>query len=755
MKKLLQHESILGTFLFLCILCFGSISSAQTEILSVDPSSFTGTIAPSVDVFAATDVENLGCNSANVSFIGVEVDASSNSGNIVLGLYEGNQLIYQTGPLQVTGGIDELVGQNHIPGVTMQANTMYRVGIISMTTSGYIYLKTSNAPVHQGVTGFANGFSFFNTTTTYPTCPDPYQVTGAWGFNIAFRIDGDVNSGSTFANLTEFACQSYTSPSGNYTWTTSGIYQDTISNVNGCDSVLTIDLTVGQPSTNWEYVTACDNYVWPANGINYASSGIFTEVLTDQNGCDSTVKLDLTINHSYENTETVSTCDSYTWPFNGTTYTASGIYTDTLTSTQGCDSIATLDLTIGYSNGSSQTVVACDSYTWPTNGITYSQSGTFMSLFTNTSGCDSIVTLNLTIHNSYEMIEEEIACDSYTWGVNSNTYTASGVYTETFTTVNGCDSVHILNLTINHATTGTDVVVACDAYTWIDGNTYTSSNNTATYTLTNAAGCDSIVTLDLNMYYTQTAVESVVSCGPFTWIDGVTYTSSITGPQHTLTTSQGCQFIKTLDLTVLNPSFSEDVITSCVPVTWIDGNTYTASNNTATYVLTNAAGCDSVVTLNLTLNQVDTDVDVNGNILTALASGAQYQWMECAGDMIEIPGATQATYTATANGDYAVRITEGQCSAVSECKTVAVVNANELTSESLQLYPNPSNGQFQIDFDGALQSIELLDMTGRVLNVPVDLHSGSVDASSLTSGKYLVRITTIYNETSIATAVIE
>jgi hypothetical protein len=171
--------------------------------------------------------------------------------------------------------------------------------------------------------------------------------------------------------------------------------------------------------------------------------------------------------------------------------------------------------------------------------------------------------------------------------------------------------------------------------------------------------------------------------------------------------------------------------------------------------LTNAEGCDSVVTLNLTLNQVDTDVDVNGNILTALASGAQYQWMECAGDMIEIPGATQATYTATANGDYAVRITEGQCTSISECKTVAVVNTNELTSESLQLYPNPSNGQFQIDFDGELQSIELLDMTGRVLNVPVDLHSGSVDASSLTAGKYLVRITTIYNETSIATAIIE
>ncbi len=756
MKKMLQPQSINSAFTLLLALIVSGFSFAQTEILSVDPTSFNGSIGlPSSSTFAATEVESLGCNKADVTFMGVEVDASSNSGTIVLGLYEGNQLIYQTDPLQVTGGIDELVGQNHLPGVIMQANTPYHVGVISHTTSGHIYLKTTNVPVHQGFTGFAGGFSYFNTTSSYPTLPNPYSVTGAWAFNIAFRLDGNVSTTNTFAHITETACQSYTSPSGNYTWTTSGIYQDTIPNATGCDSILTIDLTVGQLSTNWEYVSTCNGYVWPANGIYYASSGIFTLYFTDQNGCDSIVKLDLTINSSYSATETVSACDSYTWPFNGATYTSSGVYTDTLTSTQGCDSIATLELTIGHSNGSSQTAVACDSYTWPTNGITYTLSGTFLSLFTNASGCDSIVTLNLTINNSFEQIDDVNACESYTWGVNGTTYTTSGVYTENYTTVHGCDSVHILNLTINSHTTGTDVIVACDAYTWIDGNTYTASNNTATHTLTNSAGCDSVVTLDLSVYYSQSAVESVVSCGPYTWIDGNTYTSSITGPTHTLTTSQGCDFVKTLDLTVLTPSASEEIVNSCLPYTWIDGNTYSTSNNTATYVLTNAAGCDSVITLNLTINDVNTNVDLNGNVLTALASNVQYQWLECAGDMIEIPGATNATYTAAQNGDYAVRITEGQCVATSDCKTVSVVSLDEMDNTSLQLYPNPSNGQFQITFDGELQAIEFMDMSGRILNVPTDITTGSIDATDLASGKYLVRITTIYNETYIKTALIE
>ena len=75
------------------------------------------------------------------------------------------------------------------------------------------------------------------------------------------------------------------------------------------------------------------------------------------------------------------------------------------------------------------------------------------------------------------------------------------------TTVNGCDSTAILNLTINNSNTGIDIQEHCDIYTWIDGVTYTASNNTATHTLTNASGCDSVVTLDLTILDSNTAVS--------------------------------------------------------------------------------------------------------------------------------------------------------------------------------------------------------------------------------------------------------
>jgi hypothetical protein len=90
------------------------------------------------------------------------------------------------------------------------------------------------------------------------------------------------------------------------------------------------------------------------------------------------------------------------------------------------------------------------------------------------------------------------ACDSYDW--NGTVYTTSGNYDQTFTNAAGCDSVHTLVATIDNSTTSTDNVgTHCDSYTWIDGNTYTTSNNSATFISTNAAGCDNVATLNLTI----------------------------------------------------------------------------------------------------------------------------------------------------------------------------------------------------------------------------------------------------------------
>jgi len=101
------------------------------------------------------------------------------------------------------------------------------------------------------------------------------------------------------------------------------------------------------------------------------------------------------------------------------------------------------------------------------------------------------------------------ACGSYNSQSGTN-YTTTGQYSDTLQTSTSCDSVITLNLTINNATTSTDVQIACDTYTWINGNAYTSNNNTATYITTNSNGCDSVITLDLTITGNPIATVSQV-----------------------------------------------------------------------------------------------------------------------------------------------------------------------------------------------------------------------------------------------------
>lgn len=142
------------------------------------------------------------------------------------------------------------------------------------------------------------------------------------------------------------------------------------------------------------------------------------------------------------------------------------------------------------------TETACNSYTL--NSQTYTLSGTYTQQLTNSQGCDSIILLNLTI-NSNSVSESASSCDSYTWSANGTTYNSSGIYSAVLTNALGCDSIVTLNLTVNNSNSSTDNILACDSLVWIDGNTYYTSNNNATHILTNLQGCDSIITLNLTV----------------------------------------------------------------------------------------------------------------------------------------------------------------------------------------------------------------------------------------------------------------
>ena len=192
-----------------------------------------------------------------------------------------------------------------------------------------------------------------------------------------------------------------------------------------------------------------------------------------------------------------------------------------------------------------------------------------------------------------------------------------------------------------------------------------------------------------------------------------------------------------------------DIITACGSYTWINGITYTSSNNTATDTLINASGCDSVVTLNLTINtSPETLVTNDGHTATASQAGAGYQWINCATNQA-ISGATHQSFTATTAGTYKVALSLNGCSDTSDCINLSPTSIKETDWEkAISIFPSPAKDLVTILFHkltpGNLD-ITIIDLQGRVVfhseeQVASANHASNIDLNKLARGTYIVKI---------------
>ena len=314
----------------------------------------------------------------------------------------------------------------------------------------------------------------------------------------------------------------------------------------------------------------------------------------------------------------------------------------------------------------------------------------------------------------------QVACDNFIW--RDSSYTATGIYTDTLSQMAGCDSILLLNLTINHSTTAIETVTACDSYTWHD-STYTTSTLNSQFSTLNSVGCDSTVTLNLTINYSTTGTETITACDNYTWHDS-TYTTSTFNSQFSTLNSVGCDSTVTLHLTInYNTSAIEDV-SACDSYTWHDSIYSTSTIDSIT--LTNAAGCDSTVTLYLTINYSShtTIVDTATN---------SYEWN---GEVL------------TESGEYVYEgQTEAGCDSIVTLKlTINHVGiADVVNPEGMSIYPNPTSGKLTIVGEGVTK-VEVFDQNGRIADT--FLNANEVDISHLPTGAYTLRIT-LHNGTAV------
>ena len=392
---------------------------------------------------------------------------------------------------------------------------------------------------------------------------------------------------------------------------TSGAYTDTLQTINGCDSIVTLNLTVN-PVANTNLSTAiCEGATYTENGFNASEVGTYTQNLQTINGCDSIVTLTLTVNPVANTNLTAAICEGSSYTENGFNVSEAGTYTQNLQTVNGCDSIVTLTLTVNPVANTNLTAAICEGSAYTENGFNVSEAGTYTQNLQTVNGCDSIVTLNLTINPVANTTLSAAICEGTTYTENGFNVSEVGTYTQNLQTVNGCDSIVTLTLSVNPVESTTLSAAICEGATYTENGFNVSEAGTYTQNLQTVNGCDSIVTLTLTVNPVESTTLSAAICEGTSYTDNGFNVSEAGTYTQNLQTVNGCDSIVTLTLTV-NPTYNITIDASINEGEMYEENGFSESEaGTYVHTLQSEFGCDSVITLNLTVNSSLNDVVAN------------------------------------------------------------------------------------------------------------------------------------------------
>jgi len=317
--------------------------------------------------------------------------------------------------------------------------------------------------------------------------------------------------------LHDTICQNDSYAFGAYAITSPGAYSQTFTSAGGYDSIVNLILAVNPVYATADELTICSGdlpYDYHGNTIAQGTnSGDIEYTFSSECGCDSVVTLSLTVLDHFEVVANAQICQGGTYAFGNQILDEEGTYSETFSSAGGCDSVVTLSLTVvdHFEVEISERIYEGDSYVLGVQTLT--ESGTYRETFSSTDGCDSMVTVHLHVIE-YAPIFDTIhvsICEQDTYVFGDTVLALKGKYSHRFTASNGQDSIVTLLLSVNPAySINIDEKIAFGESYTMNGNTYTLAG-VYTDSLLTASGCDSIITLSIS--FVQQKVTFNVTTG--------------------------------------------------------------------------------------------------------------------------------------------------------------------------------------------------------------------------------------------------
>ncbi len=391
------------------------------------------------------------------------------------------------------------------------------------------------------------------------------------------------------------------SQNANHQYASSGNYQVVFyaTTINGCiDSVVT-EVVNDNPSflvNSIDTICAGSSFSLPW-GINVNTPGLFSHTYSTVGGCDSIVNVRLTVLPTFNDTINAIICqnDIFSFPWGGST-SIPGFYSHQYYSIYGCDSMVTINLVVNPSYNLMQTANLCEgnNFTLPWGDVV-NTTGTYAHNYYTASGCDSILSISLIANPNYNIDVFDTTCAGavyhFPWGGSTQT---DVTVSHTYYTVNGCDSTINLHVYFISPTPSSENITACDSIQW-HGLHYLNSG-TFLYTHNFTQGCAVTDTLHLTINSSSHHQFSEQVCDSLMWNNSHYYTSGIYLYEYT--NNVGCISVDTLHLTVHHSVIQSDTVKKCLidlPYLWHGLSLLSSGNYNDT--LSNINGCDSIIKL--------------------------------------------------------------------------------------------------------------------------------------------------------------
>ncbi len=272
----------------------------------------------------------------------------------------------------------------------------------------------------------------------------------------------------------------------------SGIYIDNYISIDNCDSIVKTNLTVYSTYHSLTTLSICNEDSILFGTQYYSNSGIYFDSLISASNCDSVLTLNLTVNPAIESHTNVFICEDDSVLVFQNYENTNGIYTQINTATDGCDSTSYIHLEIENNTTTTVAIQKCEGDSvWLENNY-QNQSGQYYDTLYSQRGCDSIIITNLIVKQNYITYDSIVACGQYFWNGSNINYYNSGDYSASLFTQFGCDSTVYLNLSILSVDT-TEIVLPFYCDSTLFNNQWIYYTQLIVDTLTAQSGCDSLI----------------------------------------------------------------------------------------------------------------------------------------------------------------------------------------------------------------------------------------------------------------------